>query len=51
MGALNLTTAGTLVQTLNILQGLSSHLTVALLHVGSLLLRNGAENGFPKIGE
>lgn len=51
MGALRLTAAGALVQTLNILQTLSSHLTVAFLHVRGLLLGDGAEDGFPEIGE
>lgn len=51
MGALDLATSWALVQRLDILQGLSGHLAVALLHVGGLLLGDGAEDGFPEIGE
>ena len=51
MSPLDLTATGTLVQTLYILQGFASHLTMALLHVRGLLLGDGAENGLPEIGE
>ena len=51
MSPLDLTAAGTLVQTLYILQGFASHLTMALFHVRGLLLGDGAENGLPEIGE
>jgi hypothetical protein len=51
VSAFDLTAAWALVQRLDILQGLAGHLTVTLLHVGGLLLGDGAEDGFPKIGE
>lgn len=51
MSPLDLTAAGTLVQTLYILQGFASHLTMTLLHVRGLLLGDGTEDGLPEIGE
>lgn len=51
MGALDLAASWTLVQRLDVFQSLAGHLTVALLHVGGLLLGDGAEDGFPEIGE
>lgn len=44
MRALDLTTARTFVEVLNIFQSLTSHLTMALLHVRGLLLGNGAKD-------
>lgn len=51
MSPLDLTAAGTLVETLYILQGFASHLAMALLHVRGFLLGDGTENGVPEIGE
>lgn len=51
MGALDLTTSRTSVQVLHVLESLSSHLSVALLHVGCLLLWYRTEDGFPDTGE
>lgn len=51
MSPLDLPAAGALVEALHILQGLACHLTVAFLHVRGLLLGDGAEDGFPEVGE
>lgn len=51
MSPLDLTTARALVETLKILQSFASHLTMSLFHVGGLLLRDCAEDGFPEIRE
>lgn len=51
MRPLNLTAGGTFIQSLNILQGLASHLTMALFHMRGLILGDSAEDGFPEIGE
>lgn len=51
MGPLDLTAAGTFVEALHILQGLSCHLPMALLHVRSLLLRDSAKDRVPEVGE
>lgn len=49
MGTLDLATARAFIKTLHVFEGLAGHLSVTLLHVGGLLLRNGAQNGIPKI--
>lgn len=51
MGTLDLATAWAFIKALHILEGLSGHLSMTLLHVGGLLLRNGAQDRVPKIRE
>lgn len=51
MGPLDLATAWASVETLHILESLSCHLPMALLHMGGLLFRNGAEDGVPEVGK
>lgn len=49
MGTLDLATAWAFIKALHILEGLAGHLSMTLLHVGGLLLRNGAQDRIPKI--
>lgn len=49
MRALDLTTAGTLVETLEVLQSFTSHLAVSLLHVRGLLLRHSPQDRLPDV--
>lgn len=51
MGTLDLATARASVEALHIFEGLASHLSMTLLHVRSLLLRNRTENRIPQIGK
>lgn len=51
MSTLDLATARASIKALHVFEGLAGHLSMTLLHVGGLLLRNGAQDGIPKIGE
>lgn len=49
MGTLDLTTARAFNEVGRILKRLAGHLAMTLLHVGGLLLRDGAQDRFPQI--
>lgn len=51
MSPFDLATPRALVQALHVLESFACHLTVAFFHVRGLLLGDGAEDGFPEVGE